>query len=37
MRLADSQTITAVAGLADGTWRSASAKVIVTLAACLEG
>ncbi len=37
MRLADSQTITAVAELSDGTWRSASAKVIVTLAACLEG
>lgn len=37
MRLADSQTITAVAEFSDGIWRSASAKVIVTLAACLEG
>lgn len=37
MRLADSQTITAVVEFSDGTWRSASAKVIVTLAACLEG
>jgi sulfur-oxidizing protein SoxY len=37
MRLADSQTITALAEFSDGTWRSASAKVIVTLAACLEG
>lgn len=37
MRLADSQTIMALAEFSDGTWRSASAKVIVTLAACLEG
>lgn len=37
MRLADSQTITAVAELSDGTWWSDSAKAIVTLAACLEG
>lgn len=37
MRLADSQTIVAIAELNDGTFRSASADVIVTLAACLEG
>ena len=37
IRLADSQTITAVAELSDGTWWSESAKAIVTLAACLEG
>ena len=37
IRLADSQTITAVAELSDGTWWSDSAKAIVTLAACLEG
>jgi hypothetical protein len=37
MRLADLQTISAVAKFSYGTWRSASAKVIVTLAACLEG
>jgi sulfur-oxidizing protein SoxY len=37
MRLADSQTITAVAQLSDGSYCSDTAKVIVTLAACLEG
>ena len=37
IRLADSQTITAVAELSDGSWWSNSAKAIVTLAACLEG
>jgi sulfur-oxidizing protein SoxY len=37
IRLADSQTIVAVAELSDGSFRSASAEVIVTLAACLEG
>ncbi|HYG84855.1 MAG TPA: SoxY-related AACIE arm protein [Azospirillum sp.] len=37
MRLADSQTVVAVAELSDGTFWSASADVIVTLAACLEG
>ena len=37
MRLADSQTIVAIAELSDGTFWSASAEVIVTLAACLEG
>ena len=37
IRLADSQTITAVAELSDGSWWSDSAKAIVTLAACLEG
>lgn len=37
IRLADSQTITAIAELSDGTFHSATADVIVTLAACLEG
>ncbi|HEY0418637.1 MAG TPA: SoxY-related AACIE arm protein [Acetobacteraceae bacterium] len=37
IRLADSQQITAIAEFSDGTFRSASADVIVTLAACLEG
>jgi sulfur-oxidizing protein SoxY len=36
MRLADSQTVTAVAELGDGSWWTDTAKVIVTLAACLE-
>lgn len=37
IRLADSQTLTAIAELSDGTFHSATADVIVTLAACLEG
>lgn len=37
IRLADSQTITAIAELSDGAYRSATADVIVTLAACVEG
>jgi sulfur-oxidizing protein SoxY len=37
IRLANSQTITAVAELSDGTFWSATADVIVTLAACVEG
>lgn len=37
MRLADSQRVTAIAELSDGTYWSHSADVIVTLAACLEG
>jgi len=36
MRLADSQKVTAVAELSDGTFWSDEADVIVTLAACLE-
>ena len=36
MRLADSQAITAVAELSDGSYWSASVEVIVALAACLE-
>jgi sulfur-oxidizing protein SoxY len=36
MRLADSQKVTAVAELSDGTFWSDDADVIVTLAACLE-
>lgn len=37
IRLADSQTITAVAEMRDGTYWSATADAIVTLAACVEG
>lgn len=37
IRLATSQTLVAVARLADGSFWSASADVIVTLAACIEG
>lgn len=36
MRLADTQTVIAVAELSDGSFWSASAHVVVTLAACLE-
>ena len=36
VRLADSQRITAVAELGDGSFRSGTADVIVTLAACVE-
>ena len=36
MRLANSQKVTAVAELSDGTFWSDEADVIVTLAACLE-
>lgn len=35
-RLADSQTVTAIAEMSDGTFWSATADVIVTMAACLE-
>lgn len=36
IRLADSQKITALAQMSDGTWWTGSADVIVTIAACLE-
>ena len=36
IRLADTQTVTAIAELSDGSFWSASAHVIVTLAACVE-
>jgi sulfur-oxidizing protein SoxY len=36
VRLADTQTVVALAELSDGTFRSARADVVVTLAACLE-
>ena len=36
-RLADSQIVTAIAEMSDGTFWSVSADVIVTLAACVEG
>ncbi|GJD59094.1 SoxY-related AACIE arm protein [Methylobacterium dankookense] len=37
IRLADSQRITAIAEMSDGSYWSASADAIVTLAACVEG
>ena len=37
IRMATSQTLTAVARMSDGTYWSGSADVIVTLAACIEG
>ncbi len=36
MRLADSQTVTAICALSDGTFWSATASVVVTVAACAE-
>jgi sulfur-oxidizing protein SoxY len=36
IRLADTQTVVAISELSDGTFWSASASVVVTLAACLE-
>ena len=36
IRLATSQTVTAVARLSDGTYRADSVDLLVTLAACLE-
>jgi sulfur-oxidizing protein SoxY len=36
IRLADTQSVTAIAELSDGSFWSASANVVVTLAACLE-
>lgn len=36
VRLADTQTVIAIAELSDGSFWSASAAVVVTLAACLE-
>lgn len=36
IRLADTQTVVALAQLSDGSWWSGSASVIVTLAACTE-
>jgi sulfur-oxidizing protein SoxY len=36
-RLADSQTVTAIAEMSDGTFWSATADLIVTMAACVEG
>ena len=35
-RLADTQTVTAIAEMSDGSFWSATAEVIVTLAACVE-
>ena len=37
IRLADSQTVTAIAEMSDGSFWSDEVEVIVTLAACLEG
>jgi len=36
IRLVDTQTVVAIAELSDGSFRSARANVVVTLAACLE-
>ena len=36
IRLADTQTVTAIAEMSDGSFWSATANVVVTLAACLE-
>jgi sulfur-oxidizing protein SoxY len=36
IRLADTQSVTAIAEMSDGSFWSASAHVVVTLAACLE-
>jgi sulfur-oxidizing protein SoxY len=36
VRLADTQAVSAIAELSDGSFWSASANVVVTLAACLE-
>ena len=36
VRLADTQTVTAIAELSDGTFWSGTADVVVTLSACLE-
>jgi len=36
VRIADTQTVTAIAQLSDGTFWSDSAQVVVTLSACLE-
>ena len=36
IRLSDTQTVTAIAALSDGTFWSDSAGVIVTLGACVE-
>jgi sulfur-oxidizing protein SoxY len=36
VRLADTQTVHAIAELSDGSFWSGSAEVVVTLAACLE-
>src|SRR5262249_40050324 len=36
IRLADTQTVTAIAEMSDGSFWSARAAVVVTLAACLE-
>jgi sulfur-oxidizing protein SoxY len=36
IRLADTQVVTAIAALSDGTFWSASASVVVTIAACAE-
>ncbi|WP_119422909.1 SoxY-related AACIE arm protein [Desertibaculum subflavum] len=37
VRLADTQRVTAIAEMSDGSFRQTGAEVIVTLAACVEG
>lgn len=37
IRLADSQRVTAIAAMSDGTFWSGDAKVVITIAACIDG
>jgi sulfur-oxidizing protein SoxY len=37
IRLATTQTVTAIAEMSDGSFWSGTANVVVTLAACIEG
>jgi sulfur-oxidizing protein SoxY len=37
IRLADSQRVTAIAAMSDGTFWSGTADVVITLAACIDG
>ncbi len=37
IRLADSQRVTAIAAMSDGSFRSADANVVITIAACIDG
>jgi len=37
IRLADSQRVTAIAAMSDGTFWSSDANVVVTIAACIDG
>ncbi len=37
IRLADSQRVTAIAAMSDGSFWSGEASVVVTIAACIDG